>query len=169
MITLKKILVPTDFSECSVAAVKYGRALATAFGASLHLLHIVHDPYTQPWAAEAFPASLGDLLDQWQAEAQRRMTECVPEEERERVLVTSVIGSPFVEIIRYAQEQSIDLIVLGTHGRGPFSHMLLGSVAEKVVRKAPCPVLTVRHPQHEFVESEAEHREAGAVPSAPPM
>lgn len=156
MITLKKILVPTDFSECSDAAVTYGRALASAFGSELHLLHIVHDPYTQPWAAEAFPASLGDLLDQWQAQAQTRMKECVPEEERAHVVVTSVIGSPFLEILRYAQEQAIDLIIIGTHGRGPLGHMLLGSVAEKVVRKAPCPVLTVRHPQHEFVESGAQ-------------
>jgi universal stress protein A len=54
------------------------------------------------------------------------------------------VGSPFQEIVRYAVEQAIDLIVIGTHGRGPIGHMLLGSVAEKVVRKAPCPVLTVR-------------------------
>ena len=60
-------------------------------------------------------------------------------------------GPPFLEIVRYAQEANIDLIVLGTHGRGGLAHMLLGSVAEKVVRKAPCPVLTVRHPEHEFV------------------
>ena len=57
----------------------------------------------------------------------------------------------FVEIVRYAKEQSIDLVVLGTHGHGPIAHMLMGSVAEKVVRKAPCAVLTVRHPEHEFV------------------
>jgi nucleotide-binding universal stress UspA family protein len=61
------------------------------------------------------------------------------------------VGAPFVEILRYAKEQGIDLIVMGTDGRGPIVHMLIGSVAEKVVRKAPCPVLTVRHPQHEFV------------------
>ncbi len=60
-------------------------------------------------------------------------------------------GPPFLEIVRYAQEANIDLIVLGTHGRGGLAHMLLGSVAEKVVREAPCPVLTVRHPEHEFV------------------
>ena len=59
--------------------------------------------------------------------------------------------SEFVEIVRYAREKNIDLLVMGTHGRGPIAHMLLGSVAEKVVRKAPCPVLTVRHPEHEFV------------------
>ena len=63
MINLGTVLVPTDFSECSDAALRYGRALASAFGATLHLLHVVQDPYTQPWAAEAFPASLGDMLN----------------------------------------------------------------------------------------------------------
>ena len=62
-----------------------------------------------------------------------------------------LMGHPFVEIIRYAREQDVDCIVLGTHGRSGLSHLLLGSVAERVVRKAPCPVLTVRHPEHEFV------------------
>ena len=73
--------------------------------------------------------------------------------DRERFQARLVMrrGSPFVEIVRYAKSENIDLIVMGTHGRGPIAHMLLGSVAEKVVRKAPCPVLTVRHPEHEFV------------------
>jgi nucleotide-binding universal stress UspA family protein len=151
MITLKTVLVPTDFSECSDAALRYGRALASSFGATLHLLHVVQDPYTQPWAAEAFPTPLGDMLNEWQAQARERLCKLVPEAERAATMVTTVVGSPALEIVRYASEQGIDLIVIGTHGRGPFGHMLLGSVAERVVRKAPCPVLTVRHPQREFV------------------
>jgi universal stress protein A len=144
MIAIKKILVPTDFSECSDAAVQYGRAMAETFGATLHRLHVVQDPYTQPWAAEAFPAPLGDMLAQWQAQARARLQELLPEAARKDVMVAVQVGSPFQEIVRYAVEQAIDLIVIGTHGRGPIGHMLLGSVAEKVVRKAPCPVLTVR-------------------------
>ena len=66
--------------------------------------------------------------------------------------IVTLIGSPFLEIVSYAKAKDIDLIVMGTHGRGPIAHMLMGSVAEKVVRKAPCPVLTVRHPEHEFIE-----------------
>ncbi len=155
MIVLKKVLVPTDFSECSDAALRYGRALTTGFGATLHLLHVVQDPYTQPWAAEAFPAPLGEMLSQWQEQARKRLAGLMPQAEHEQAVVATVVGSPFYEIIRYAAEQQIDLIVIGTHGRGPLSHMLLGSVAEKVVRKAPCPVLTVRHPQHEFVTEDA--------------
>jgi nucleotide-binding universal stress UspA family protein len=152
MIALKRILVPTDFSACSDAALRYGRALCQAFNASLHLLHVVQDPYTQPWAAEAFPAPLGEMLEQWQQQARQRLTTLLRAEESAAATTATVVGSPFYEIVRYAAEQQIDLIVIGTHGRGPLGHMLLGSVAEKVVRKAPCPVLTVRHPQHEFVE-----------------
>ena len=149
MMAIRKILVPTDFSDCSESALRYGRAMAAALGASLHLLHVVQDPYTQPWAAEAFPAPLGDLLVQWEEQARKRMLETLPEAEQAHVTIATQIGSPFFEIVRYAQEQQIDLIVIGTHGRGPIGHMLLGSVAEKVVRKAPCPVLTVRHSQRE--------------------
>ena len=153
MIALKRILVPTDFSECSDAALKYARALNETFGATLHLLHVVQDPYTQPWAAEAFPTPLGEMLVQWETQARQRLATLLPEgDDRTGAVIATIVGSPFYEIVRYATEQQIDLIVIGTHGRGPLGHMLLGSVAEKVVRKAPCPVLTVRHPQHEFVE-----------------
>jgi universal stress protein A len=144
VITIKTILVPTDFSECSEQALAYGRAMAATFGATLHLLHVVQDPYTQPWAAEAFPAPLGDMLAQWQEQARVRLEGLVPDGERAGVLVAVQVGGPFQEIVAYAEAQHIDLIVIGTHGRGPLGHMLLGSVAEKVVRRAPCPVLTVR-------------------------
>ena len=151
MIRLKTILVPTDFSECSEAAVKYGFALANAFGATAHLLNVVQDPYTLPWAADAFAAPVGDMLTDWEAQAKRRLVESVPDASASPTVLTTRVGSPATEIVRYAAQHRIDLIVLGTHGRGPLGHILLGSVAERVVRTAPCPVLTVRHPQAEFV------------------
>jgi len=151
MIRLKTILVPTDFSECSEAAVKYGFALANAFGATAHLLNVVQDPYTLPWAADAFAAPVGDMLTDWEAQAERRLVESVPDASASPTVLTTRVGSPATEIVRYATQHRIDLIVLGTHGRGPVGHILLGSVAERVVRTAPCPVLTVRHPQAEFV------------------
>jgi len=151
MIRLKTILVPTDFSECSEAAVKYGFALANAFGATAHLLNVVQDPYTLPWAADAFAAPVGDMLTDWEAQAKRRLVESVPDASASPTVLTTRVGSPAAEIVRYATQHRIDLIVLGTHGRGPLGHILLGSVAERVVRTAPCPVLTVRHPQAEFV------------------
>lgn len=153
MIAIKTILVPTDFSDTSEVALNYGRALAEAFGSALHVLHVVQDPYAQPWAAEAYGFSLGGLVEQWKQQSSDRLKELLPDAEVDRLRVQRlvVVGHPFVEIIQYAKEHSVDLIVMGTHGRGAVAHMLLGSVAEKVVRKAPCPVLTVRHPQHEFV------------------
>ena len=163
MISLKNVLVPTDFSECSDAAVRYGFALAKAFDAKLHLLHVIQDPYTQPWGAEALPMAIGDLVSEWQAQAQKRLDATVPPADRDRVVTACKVAAPYSEILRYANEQKIDLIVLGTHGRGPMAHMLLGSVAEKVVRRAPCPVLTVRHPQHEFVEDEVTADQVAGV------
>ncbi|HYT67778.1 MAG TPA: universal stress protein [Vicinamibacterales bacterium] len=152
MINLKTILVPSDFSECSDAALRYGLELARRFDATLHLLHVVQDPLTQPWAAEGFSAPLFEVVDKWQKEAKERLARSIPAADAGRVTVAATIGWPYAEILHYAVEHSVDLIVMGTHGRGGVTHMLLGSIAEKVIRRAPCPVLTVRHPQREFVE-----------------
>jgi nucleotide-binding universal stress UspA family protein len=155
MIALKNILVPSDFSECSAAALRYGLELARVFDARVHLIHVVQDPYTQPWAAEAFPVAIGDLLQQWQEESAKRLAESVPEADRHRVTSLCMVAQPVGEILRYATANDIDLIVMGTHGRGAMAHMLLGSVAERVVRRAPCPVLTVHQGEHDFVTGPA--------------
>src|SRR5262245_35574503 len=150
MIKVKTVLVPTDFSDCSEAAVKYGYALAEAFGATIHLLNVVPDPYAMPWAADAFAAPIGDMITDWETEAKRRLVETVPTASPAPSVLKTLVGLPSSSIVLYAEQHHVDLIVLGTHGRGPIGHMLLGSVAERVVRTAPCPVLTVRHPQREF-------------------
>jgi nucleotide-binding universal stress UspA family protein len=154
MIALKHVLVPTDFSETSDSALRYGKALADAFGATLHVVHIIEEPYGQPWAVEAYGFSLAALQEEWIKDAQTRLASCLSNDEREKLhaVTTTVLGHPVMEILRYASENAIDLIVLGTHGRGPLGHVVLGSVAERVVRKAPCPVLTVRTPEREFVQ-----------------
>jgi nucleotide-binding universal stress UspA family protein len=163
MITLKNILVPSDFSECSDQAVRYGLELARKFDATIHLLHVVQDPATQPWVAEGFAMPLLDVVEQWQKQAADRLAAAVPPADRARSRVASTIGSSYPEILRYAEEQGIDLIVMGTHGRGAVGHLLLGSIAEKVVRRSPCPVLTVRYPQHGFVDLPAPVATASAV------
>ena len=163
MITLKNILVPSDFSECSDQAVRYGLELARKFDATIHLLHVVQDSATQPWVAEGFAMPLLDVVEQWQKQAEGRLAAAVPPADRARSRVASTIGSSYPEILRYAEEQGIDLIVMGTHGRGAVGHLLLGSIAEKVVRRSPCPVLTVRHPQHGFVDLPAPVATASAV------
>ena len=155
MINLKTILVPTDFSECSEEALQYGLELARRFDASLHLLHVVHDPVAQPWAAEGFSVPVFEVVEQWQKQAQERLRAAVPDADRGRVTIASVVATPYAEILAYASAHEVDLIVMGTHGRGGVTHMLLGSIAERVVRRAPCPVLTVRRPQHGFVATEA--------------
>ena len=152
MIALKKILVPTDFSECSEVATKYARALSQAFRAELHLIHVLENPYAllaDPMSFAPPPNFYEDLEAQTRDRLKQICADWEPPQPHVE-LVTSQ-GSAFVDIVRYAREHNIDLIVMGTHGRGAIAHMLMGSVAEKVVRKAPCPVLTVRHPQHEFV------------------
>jgi len=155
MINLNTILVPSDFSECSEEAVRYGLELARRFDARLHLLHVVQDPVTQPWAAEGFSVPAFEIVEQWRKQAAERLLAAVPEADRARVTVASVVATPYAEILDYAAAHDVDLIVMGTHGRGGVSHLLLGSIAERIVRRAPCPVLTVRRPQHGFVATEA--------------
>lgn len=140
----KKIFVATDFSDASKGAMRCARELAAQFGSTLHVMHVVTDPWSQPWAAEAFATPLGDLILQWQEKARRDLLAELPVEASANAVIVTPVGSPYAEIIRYATEQHVDLIVMGTHGRGALGHLLLGSVAERVVRKAPCAVLTVR-------------------------
>jgi nucleotide-binding universal stress UspA family protein len=152
-IALEHILVPTDFSEPSKVALRYATALADRFGACIHLLHAIQSPFEQPWAAEIYAVSMADFEQAARRESDTQMALMLDEAERLKYcacLVTEA-GPPFLTIVNYAAREAIDLIVMGTHGRGAIAHLLIGSVAENVVRKAPCPVLTVRHPEHEFV------------------
>jgi nucleotide-binding universal stress UspA family protein len=154
VISLKNILLPTDFSEPSDVAVRYAKALAENFGSSLHVLHVLEESNLTWVASEGFTPPLGlDVRGEVEKSARERLERALTDAERQKYRARLVfrVGNPFVEIVRYAREENVDLIVMGTHGRGLIAHMLLGSVAERVVRKAPCPVLTVRHPEHEFV------------------
>ncbi|MGE3509858.1 MAG: universal stress protein [Vicinamibacterales bacterium] len=140
MVSWNRILVPTDFSETSNEAVRQGVALARARGSSLILLYVGH---ALGEVATAFPLGLeASLVD---AERERLLQILSPADQAavhpEFVMCA---GQPAEEIVRCAAEREVDLIVMGTHGRGGVSHLLLGSVAEKVIRTAPCPVLVVR-------------------------
>jgi nucleotide-binding universal stress UspA family protein len=153
MIDLHRILVPTDFSKFSQSALTYGAAFAEKFGAELHLLHVVQDLALFIPDAITVAPPIAPPVEQFLAAARAAMERVVEENDLKRLNVRPEVreGTPFYEIIRFAQETNIDLIVMGTHGHSGLAHVLLGSTAEKVVRKAPCPVLTVRHPEHEFV------------------
>ena len=139
MIQLTRILLPTDFSKFSAEATKYACAFAEQFGAELHLLHVLEThEIADPELGKVAESSLTEVVDpEWT--------------EGRKVLKAIAEGAAFLEIIRYARKHDIDLIVMGTHGRSGLAHVLVGSVAERVVRKAPCPVLTVRPEGHQFV------------------
>lgn len=148
MIRLNHILVPTDFSATSDAALRYGVELARTFHARLHLLHVPEHPSE---AAKAeYPIGLFETAQKVAAE---RLGHLLTDQETRELRPECALrsGTPYHEIVRYADERQIDLIVIGTHGRSGVARVLIGSVAEKVVRKAPCPVLTVHNPEHEFV------------------
>ena len=167
MIDLKHILVPTDFSDTSAIAVRYGVAFAHAFDATLHVLHVEgHRDFeaiveAQRVVDEALGAPTPAVHRAPDVAVQHASHELLakvltPEEERgihvEYVLRDSGDrGGPHLEIVRYATEQNIDLIIIGSQGHGLLAQMLRGGVGEQVLRKAPCPVLTVHHPEREFV------------------
>lgn len=153
MIDLRRILVPTDFSKFSRIALAYASAFAEKFGAELYLLHVVQDlaVFIPDMVTVAPPPA--PSVEQMTRAVQDAFDRIIKENQLDRLNIHREVreGTPFYEIVRYAKEQNINLIIMGTHGHTGLTHMLLGSVTEKVVRKAPCPVLTVRHPEHEFV------------------
>jgi len=154
MIALNHILVATDFSEPSEAALSYGRELATRFNATLHVLHVAQNVYITTFGAENYAAIAPDLQQQIEEDARRRLGELLIDSDKsgpKTIPAVMTASSPAFAIIDYAKDHEIDVIVMGTHGRGALAHLVMGSVAERVVRLAPCPVLTVRHPEHDFV------------------
>ncbi len=153
MIDLHRILIPTDFSKFSQVALNYASAFAEKFAAELYLLHVIQDlAVFIPDMITVAPPPV-PTVEQMTKAVQEAFDRLIKDNRLERFQIHRDVreGTPFYEIVRYAKEQNIDLIIMGTHGHTGLTHMLLGSVTEKVVRKAPCPVLTVRHPEHEFV------------------
>ena len=110
-------------------------------------MHVLLDPMTQPWGADAYGINIPNLLAEMRADATTAVEALAAEARTTIADVRAVvlIGSPASEIVRYAAAEAIDLIVVGSHGRGIVPRAFLGSVADRVIREAPCPVLTVRH------------------------
>jgi nucleotide-binding universal stress UspA family protein len=164
MIALKDILVATDFGEPADAALTYGQELARTYGATLHVVHIVDDVYLR-LGGDAYVAVLPDLQRDAEQAAQARLEALLVDNDPNPLPVKKVTltsAAPASAIVEYAKSNGIDLIVVGTHGRRAVAHLLMGSVAERVVRTAPCPVLTVRHPEHEFIRPDTLVAVAGA-------
>jgi nucleotide-binding universal stress UspA family protein len=154
MIALKNILVATDFGEAADVALRYGRRLAQVFGATLHVLHVTQNVSLAAMGTESYTTITAGLQREVDEAATKQLQDLLLDSDNSGPATRPAIrtsGSPALAIAEYAEANGIDLIAIGTHGRGGFAHIVMGSVAERVVRIAPCPVLTVRHPEHEFV------------------
>jgi nucleotide-binding universal stress UspA family protein len=142
-----RILVPTDFSPPSDAALEYARILAAKFGSSLQLLHVIDEPNaSSAFVADGYAPNTENIRQGMLMQARERLAQVIKVAERTHIRVTAdaVIGMPASAIVDYAAATGTSLVVMGTHGRTGLAHLLMGSVAEHVVRTAPCPVLTVR-------------------------
>jgi nucleotide-binding universal stress UspA family protein len=155
MVTLNKVLVATDFGEASAAALRYGRALASAFGGVLQVLHVTENLALMPLASLEGNVGLPPGVQEDIERAASQQTErLLTDDDRQRLhaqAVTITSDRTADTIIEFARANNVDLIVLGTHGRRALKRLVMGSVAERIVRTAPCPVLTVHSLQHEFV------------------
>jgi len=147
MIKLKKILCPIDFSACSTYALTYAIDLSLKDHASLYLIHVI----------ETYMGDIGDILkqidllldDKQTDNLKMRLINLIPDEIRTNISIDTLVvkGAPFVEIIKAAKDNQVDLIVMGTHGKTALDYILIGSVAERVIQRSPCPVLSIRLPK----------------------
>ena len=153
MINLKRILVPTDFSESARHALLYGTSFAREYEGELLLLHVVEN-LTVGYASDLFPVPMAEVFDEISGYAKAELAKLGAEVKEKGLAVRELVvqGKPSAEIVRVAREETADMIVLGTHGKGMLDKALFGSTAERVIRRAPCPVLTVGLEEHEFVQ-----------------
>jgi len=162
MIALKHIVVATDFGEAAEVALNYGRALARAFDAKLHLVHVVDDVAAQTGAMAGYGIDFVKLQQEVERAGRTQLDKLLSEEDRTQLGATPVVltsTSPAHAVAEYAQKAGANLVIAGSHGKGPLAQMFVGSVAERLGRVAPCPVLLVHHPEREFVLPDALQRQ----------
>jgi nucleotide-binding universal stress UspA family protein len=156
MVKIRSILYPTDFSEASARAYGYAESLAGHYGAKLYVIHVAQTPFVA-YPYYAYTDAVADVFRDLRGHAEQQLAAFMKDREpharqhsihTERALLDGPITA---EILDFAGKNEIDLIVMGTHGRGGFDRRTIGSVTEKVLRKAACPVLAVRKPEHSFV------------------
>ncbi len=150
-IEIARVCVPTDFSECAEQAVKYGMELTGQYGAKLYLVHVLHDVHEKlqhpDFSREG--TTVQQFLESLERGATQYLAKLAANKESEKLGIERIYltGNTAEQIVRFAQQNKIDLLVMGKHGRSGATHPSLGSVAERVLRLSPCPVLTVSHPQ----------------------
>jgi len=153
---IKRILVPLDFSANSTRALDYAHGLALKFDAAIHLIHVCEVPSMSIGAMDAYAIAYTDWSQRLGEEAERQLTEIKNTLRGVEATTEVLFGSPAAAIVDAADANGADLIVMGTHGHGALMHVMMGNVAERVVRAALCPVLTVREPrQREVVKGHA--------------
>jgi nucleotide-binding universal stress UspA family protein len=143
---IKNILFPSDFSEESSHALQYAVDMAKRYGARLYFIHVVHTIYDTSWY---IPTSIDEIYNDLEKSAQKELERYVEDLRglnTERKVLT---GIPYEVIVKFAKDNKIDLIIIGSHGRKGIDRILFGSTAAQVVRYAPCPVLTVRLPMYQ--------------------
>jgi nucleotide-binding universal stress UspA family protein len=146
MIRIRKILVPTDFGPSAQFALEYAQLLTRQFASRLHLLHVLAPPAiaADPLGARDISLSVAELLRECEEDSRKQLEKVRVDASLAGQIVRKVMnGPPVATILDYVETNDIDLVVMGTHGRGPMQHVLLGSVAERVVRHCSAPVLTV--------------------------
>lgn len=178
MFALTRILVPTNLGEPSQTAIKYGVAFARQFGAKLFLLHALPAKefnaaietervleVLEPEAPSSEPTPADVARNAARQELSRLLQPHEEQDTRAEYLLRAAHGDADEAIVACAAELEVELIIMGKHRLGFVEHLLAGSVAEKVIRRAPCPVLIVQHPEHEFVvQEDPQHAAAGSAP-----
>jgi nucleotide-binding universal stress UspA family protein len=151
---MSTIMVPVDFSENSISAVDYAARLAEQFSSKLLLVHVYHFPVEllTDWSAYGTLAGSGEILEGMRKEREEQITALAREKSRPALPIETRVleGTPFNEIVKAARAEGADLLVMGTRGLTGLKHVLIGSTAEKVVRKAPCPVLVLKPKDFDF-------------------
>jgi len=157
---LKKVLVPIDFSDYSKSALNYAADFAKKFNAGIILIYVV-EPVIYPPDFSMGQIAIPSINTEWDMKAKEELDKLAKTEIPDAITVNTVIktGKPFIEIIETASEEDVDIIIIASHGHSGMEHILFGSTAEKVVRKAPCPVLTLREPRKGFVFKEEIKKE----------
>jgi len=153
MIHLKRVLVPTDFSKSAHKALVYGISFSREYSAELLLVHVV-EPVAVGYGSDLFPVPMAAVFEEMSTFARTELAKLAEEARAKRVEVREMVvqGRPSAEVLRVAKEELVDMIVLGTHGKGMLDHAIFGSTTERVIRRAPCPVLTCRLDEHEFID-----------------
>ncbi|MGA7160104.1 MAG: universal stress protein [Bacteroidota bacterium] len=152
-IALRKILVPIDFSDYSKKALHYAIPFAQQFKASIYLLYVV-EPTIYPADFSFGQIGMPNVENELRAKGEQELQELITNEVRGAVPAEAFVkvGLPFVEVVSFAKDEKVELIIVATHGHTGVEHVLFGSTAEKIVRKAPCPVLVVRSDERDFVD-----------------